>query len=107
MRRQSPGGRSRRGGDGAFLVGLAGRLKKRRRHPPSRRVLPSHSKVRTPVWSPFIVPLLPLEDAAKILVDVLTTNLPVTTYPKEVCIVVESEQDRETVQALLRGSATQ
>jgi O-acetyl-ADP-ribose deacetylase (regulator of RNase III) len=50
---------------------------------------------------------LPIEDAARILVDVLSTNLPNTTYPSEVCIVVESEEEREVVQALLRGSVTQ
>ena len=50
---------------------------------------------------------LPLEDAARILVDALATDLPHATYPREVCIVVESEEDREVVQALLRGSATQ
>jgi len=49
---------------------------------------------------------LPLEDAARILIDALTTDLPSATYPKEVCIVVESEADREIVQALLQGTAT-
>lgn len=50
---------------------------------------------------------LPLEDAALILVQTLTELLPAATYPKEVCIVVESEEDREVVQALLRGGTTQ
>ncbi len=49
---------------------------------------------------------LPLEDAARILIEALTADLPSATYPKEVCIVVESEEDREVVQALLRGNAT-
>jgi O-acetyl-ADP-ribose deacetylase (regulator of RNase III) len=46
---------------------------------------------------------LPLEDAARILVDVLVSDLAHATYPKEVCIVVETEEDREVVQAFLRG----
>jgi len=46
---------------------------------------------------------LALEDAARILVDVLVSDLPHATYPKEVCIVVETEEDREVVQAFLRG----
>ncbi len=50
---------------------------------------------------------LPMEDAARILVDVLSATLPGTTYPSEVCIVVESDEEREVVQALLRGSDTQ
>jgi O-acetyl-ADP-ribose deacetylase (regulator of RNase III) len=50
---------------------------------------------------------LALEDAAKILVEELALDLPKATYPKEVCIVVESEQEREVVEALLRGSTPQ
>lgn len=50
---------------------------------------------------------LPVEDAARILVEVLSENLPSATYPKEVCIVVESEEDQEVVQAFLRGTTTQ
>jgi O-acetyl-ADP-ribose deacetylase (regulator of RNase III) len=46
---------------------------------------------------------LPLEDAARILVDVLQMDLPRATYPKEVCIVVETNEDQEVVQAFLRG----
>jgi O-acetyl-ADP-ribose deacetylase (regulator of RNase III) len=49
---------------------------------------------------------LPLEDAAHILVQTLTEHLPTATYPEEVCIVVESEEDRDIVQALLRGGTT-
>jgi len=43
------------------------------------------------------------EDAARILIDVLTASLSGATYPKEVCIVVETEEERELVSALLRG----
>jgi len=50
---------------------------------------------------------LPLEDAARVMADVLAAYLPGATYPEEVCIVVESEEDREVVQALVRGNTTQ
>jgi O-acetyl-ADP-ribose deacetylase (regulator of RNase III) len=46
---------------------------------------------------------LSIEDAARIMADVLTRDLPHATYPKEVCIVVESEEDREIFEGLLRG----
>jgi O-acetyl-ADP-ribose deacetylase (regulator of RNase III) len=50
---------------------------------------------------------LTLESAAQILVDVLTTTLPRATYPREVCIVVESEEERELVDAYIRSLSTQ
>ncbi|MBE0593779.1 MAG: macro domain-containing protein [Gemmatimonadales bacterium] len=43
------------------------------------------------------------EDATRILVDTLASDMQHTTYPKEVCIVVESEEDREMVEAFIRG----
>jgi O-acetyl-ADP-ribose deacetylase (regulator of RNase III) len=43
------------------------------------------------------------EDAARILVDTLTSDMQHTTYPREVCIVVESEEDRDMVEAFIRG----
>ncbi len=46
---------------------------------------------------------LSLEDAARILVDTLSIDLSTATYPKEVCIVVETEEDRDIVEAFLRG----
>lgn len=46
---------------------------------------------------------LTLEDAARILVDTLATDMRTATYPKEVCIVVETDEDRETVEAFIRG----
>ncbi len=46
---------------------------------------------------------LTLEDAARILVDTLATDMRTATYPQEVCIVVETEEDREIVEAFIRG----
>jgi len=46
------------------------------------------------------------EDAARILIDVLTTSLPSATYPREVCIVVETDEERELVSTLLEGPTT-
>ena len=46
------------------------------------------------------------EDAARILIDILTNSLPSATYPREVCIVVETEEEREFVSALLEGPTT-
>lgn len=46
---------------------------------------------------------LSLEDAARIMVDVLASELRVATYPKDVCIVVESDEDRAIVEACLRS----
>ena len=43
------------------------------------------------------------EDAARILVDTLASDMQHTTYPREVSIVVESEEDREMVEAFIRG----
>ncbi len=46
---------------------------------------------------------LSLEDAAGIMIDVLATELRAATYPTDVCIVVESDEDREIVEACLRS----
>ena len=43
------------------------------------------------------------EDAARILVDTLASDMQHTRYPREVCIVVESEEDRVMVEAYIRG----
>jgi O-acetyl-ADP-ribose deacetylase (regulator of RNase III) len=46
---------------------------------------------------------LSLEDAAGIMVDVLASALRGAAYPKDVCIVVESDDDRAIVEACLRS----
>ncbi len=46
---------------------------------------------------------LSLEDAVHVMAEVLTRDLPHATYPKDVCIVVETEEAREIVEAHLRG----
>ncbi|NIN09941.1 MAG: hypothetical protein GTN62_00860 [Gemmatimonadales bacterium] len=46
---------------------------------------------------------LSAEDAARILVDVLVTDLERVTYPREVCIVVETEEDRAFVEACIQS----
>jgi O-acetyl-ADP-ribose deacetylase (regulator of RNase III) len=46
---------------------------------------------------------LSLEDAAGVMVDVLATQLRAATYPKDVFIVVESDEDRAIVEACLRS----
>lgn len=45
---------------------------------------------------------LPMEDAARLMIDVLREALPVVTYPHEVCIVVETDDDRIIFEAALR-----
>lgn len=45
---------------------------------------------------------LPLDDAARILVDALARDLSHTTWPREVSIVVGSQEERETVDAFIR-----
>lgn len=47
---------------------------------------------------------LPFEDAARLLVDTLVAGTAAAIYPQEVCIVVESEEERAFVEACLRGS---
>jgi O-acetyl-ADP-ribose deacetylase (regulator of RNase III) len=42
------------------------------------------------------------EDAARVLVDAFASDMKHTTYPSEVCIVVESPEDRELVEAFIR-----
>lgn len=46
---------------------------------------------------------LPFEDAARILVDMLTRDLPRATYPSDVCIVVDTDEERELVDAFIRS----
>jgi O-acetyl-ADP-ribose deacetylase (regulator of RNase III) len=46
---------------------------------------------------------LALEDAARILVDSFASDTRHTTYPRELCIVVESDEEREIVDACIRG----
>ncbi|MGD2135835.1 MAG: macro domain-containing protein [Gemmatimonadales bacterium] len=48
-----------------------------------------------------------LEDAARIIVDILATDLPRVTYPRDVCIVVDSEEDRAVVDSFIRSLASQ
>jgi len=45
---------------------------------------------------------LAAEEAAEILCDVLGTQLTWAEFPREVCIVVEREEDREMVEGFLR-----
>lgn len=44
---------------------------------------------------------LALDDAAALMIDVLRTELPGATYPQEVCIVVETEDERAAFEAAL------
>ena len=46
---------------------------------------------------------LAVEDAARILVDAFASDTEHTTFPQEVCIVVESDEEREIVDACIRG----
>lgn len=46
---------------------------------------------------------LSTDDAARIMLDTLTRDLQHATYPEDVCIVVESEEDRQLFEGLLRG----
>ena len=50
---------------------------------------------------------LPFEDATRILVDILATDLPRATYPRDVCIVVESEEKQQVVESFIRSIAGQ
>jgi O-acetyl-ADP-ribose deacetylase (regulator of RNase III) len=45
---------------------------------------------------------LEVEDAARIMVDVLSQHTAVAPYPTDVAIVVESEEDKRVFDALLR-----
>ncbi|MBI4419772.1 MAG: macro domain-containing protein [Gemmatimonadetes bacterium] len=45
---------------------------------------------------------LALEEAAGILCEVLNSHLSWAAYPREVCIVVEREEERQLVEGLLR-----
>ncbi len=42
------------------------------------------------------------EDAAQIMADVFAVELQAVTYPQEVCIVVDTEEDRAIVEACLQ-----
>jgi len=50
---------------------------------------------------------LPFEDATRILVDILATELPRATYPRDVCIVVESNEEQQVVESFIRSIARQ
>ena len=43
-----------------------------------------------------------IEDAARIMIDVLNQEMSTSTYPHEVCIVVESEEDKSLFDTYLR-----
>jgi O-acetyl-ADP-ribose deacetylase (regulator of RNase III) len=43
-----------------------------------------------------------IEDAARIMIDVLSQEMSASTYPHEVCIVVESEEDKALFDTYLR-----
>jgi O-acetyl-ADP-ribose deacetylase (regulator of RNase III) len=45
---------------------------------------------------------LSVEDAAQVMVEVLGRHLAVASYPSDVTIVVESEQDKQVFDGLLR-----
>lgn len=44
---------------------------------------------------------LDVEVAAEVMLDVLRREMPVATYPEEVCIVVETEEERRIFEAYL------
>ena len=46
---------------------------------------------------------LSLEDAARTLVDAFASDTQHSTFPRELCIVVESDEEREIVDACIRG----
>lgn len=50
---------------------------------------------------------LMFEEATRILVDILAADLPRATFPKELCIVVESEEQRDIVESFIRSIAPQ
>jgi len=60
------------------------------------------ARIATPLLGAGPGSLTP-EDAARILNDTLASDMRHTTYPREVCIVVESEEDRDMVEAFIRG----
>ena len=45
---------------------------------------------------------LSLEEAARVMVEVLGQTMAAATYPHEVCIVVDREEDRAVFDAYLR-----
>jgi O-acetyl-ADP-ribose deacetylase (regulator of RNase III) len=45
---------------------------------------------------------LPIEDAARIMVDVLSRAMSTAVYPREVCIVVDSEEDKALFDSYLK-----
>ena len=46
-----------------------------------------------------------IEDAARIMVEVLSDAMSTATYPREVCIVVESEEDKALFDTYLRRTS--
>jgi O-acetyl-ADP-ribose deacetylase (regulator of RNase III) len=45
---------------------------------------------------------LPIEDVARVMTQVLTQAMATATYPREVCIVVDSEEDKALFDAFLK-----
>lgn len=43
-----------------------------------------------------------IEDAARIMIDVLSQAMPTSAYPREVCIVVDNEEDKALFETYLR-----
>ncbi len=60
------------------------------------------ARVATPTLGAGPGQLTP-DDAMRILVDTFATEMENATYPTELCIVVESEEERELVEAFIRG----
>jgi O-acetyl-ADP-ribose deacetylase (regulator of RNase III) len=60
------------------------------------------ARVATPILGAGPGQLTP-DDAVRILVDTFVTELEAATYPTDLCIVVESEEERELVEAFIRG----
>jgi O-acetyl-ADP-ribose deacetylase (regulator of RNase III) len=60
------------------------------------------TRVATPILGAGPGALTP-DDAVRILVDTFVSEMAHATYPTEVCIVVESEEERELVDAFIQG----
>lgn len=60
------------------------------------------ARIATPILGMGPGNLTP-DDAARILVNTFADEMANATYPKEVCIVVESEEERDLVDAFIKG----
>lgn len=60
------------------------------------------ARIATPILGAGPGQLTP-DDAVRILVDTFASAMETATYPTDLCIVVESEEERELVDAFIRG----